>query len=71
MNTWKLFKKGISVVIAIAIVLSLAAPVLADAVTLSDGSIGYLAMGDDMSNGIGLANPEEDTYAVKVAKALH
>ena len=70
MNVWKMLKKSISIVIAIAIVMSLAAPALA-AAPLSNGSIGYLAMGDDMSNGIGLEHPEEDTYAVKVAKKLY
>ena len=71
MNVWKMLKKCISVVLAVVIVMSLAAPAFAEGAMLRSGSIGYLAMGDDMSNGVGLENPQEDSYAVKVAKELY
>lgn len=71
MNVWKVLKKTISFVLTLAIVLSVSAPVFAEVATLSGDSIGYLAMGDDMSNGIGLTNATEDSYAAKVAKKLY
>lgn len=71
MNVWKVFKKTISFVLTLAIVLSVSAPVFAEVATLSGDSIGYLAMGDDMTNGVGLKKQGEDTYAIKVAKKLY
>lgn len=71
MNVWKVFKKTISVVLTLAIALGLAAPVFAEVATLSSGSIGYLAMGDGMTEGIGLKDQVSDAYAANVAKALY
>jgi len=49
-----ILNKIISMVMVLAIMLSFAAPASAAVAQLSSGSIGYLAMGDDMTNGVGL-----------------
>jgi len=67
----RLLKKGISLVVVIAVMLSIVSPALAEAITLSGSSIGYLALGDDISNGVGLNNPDTESYAVKIAQALY
>jgi len=69
-NFSKLLRKTISIVIAVAILLSIAAPVLAEVAEQSVDSVKYLALGDGMTEGIGLDEKTEDTYVLKIAKKL-
>lgn len=67
-----LFKKCISFVMVITLLVGLAAPASAAATTTYSSAYDayYVALGDAMTEGVGLDNPETEAYYIKVAEAL-
>lgn len=72
MTIGSMLKKCLSCVLAIALLVSVVAPVSAVTATTSDDGVyaGYVALGDAMTYGVGLNDPETEAYYVLVAKAL-
>lgn len=70
MKKGSLLKKCLSWIMAFAILLGVAAPASAAVSTLSEETYGYVAIGDAMTAGIGLNDPETEAYFVKVAQYL-
>ena len=68
----KSINKLLSLVMVIAILMSLAAPAAAATAELlnEEPKYGYIALGDAMTNGVGLNDPKTEAYYAKVAKAL-
>ncbi|MBQ8611072.1 MAG: hypothetical protein IJ412_05100 [Oscillospiraceae bacterium] len=64
-------KKFVSLALVIVMAFSFVAPVYAETTAYSLGDVGYLAIGDEMTNGVGLDSPETESYFVQVAKYLY
>ena len=73
MNRGSWLRKCLSLVMAIAILTSIMAPASVAAAGVGGEKSGYLALGDAMTDGIGLSKEEQHTqsYAVKVAQYLY
>lgn len=65
----KMIKAFISAVMVVVMLVSMVAPVFAGAVAQSQ-SYKYVAVGDAMTNGIGLDDPSVESYALKVVEWL-
>ena len=65
----KMIKAFISAVMVVVMLVSMVAPVFAGAVVQSQ-SYKYVAVGDAMTNGIGLDDPSVESYALKVVEWL-
>lgn len=71
MTIGSMLKKCLSCVLAIALLVSVVAPVSAVTATVSEGyDAGYVALGDAMTLGIGLEDESTEAYYALVAKAL-
>ena len=65
----KMIKAFISAVMVVVMLVSMVAPVFAGAVGAGQ-SYAYVAVGDAMTNGIGLDDPSVESYALKVVEWL-
>lgn len=70
MKKGSFLKKCLSWVMAFAILLGVASPASAAIAALNEETYGYVAIGDAMTQGVGLNDPETEAYYAKVAEYL-
>lgn len=63
-----LFTKCISMVLVIALLMGFAVPVFATSTASADDRIDFVALGDAMTQGVGLDDPEAEAYYMLVAQ---